>query len=132
MTLLPANELKAPVNKPQPNNPARWMHERIARSIINFEQRLAENEQVGARLVSFGDGGTIVIEDLGYWGPDLIVFFGKDSHGNRVELMQHYTQVNVLLLAIKAAEPKEVRRIGFSLQKRLEEDSDEDEVEAGE
>ncbi len=65
----------------------------------------------------------IHIDDVGYWGPDIIRFYGNTSDGHPVELMQHISQLNVLLMAVKpVAEP---RRIGFVLQKKLDgEDED--------
>ena len=45
--------------------------------------------------------GVIHIEDMGYWGPDLLIFYGSDQSGRPVELLQHYTQISVLLCAVK-------------------------------
>lgn len=110
-------------------NPAKWMHERIVRSIIDFEKDLDPALEIGARLVSFTANEIIHIDDVGYWGPDIIKFYGTTSDGHPVELMQHISQLNVLLMAVKPiAEP---RRIGFVLQKQLDED-DEGKEEGGE
>ena len=51
----------------------------------------------------------------------MILFYGKNTYGKPVRLMQHYTQLNLML----SAEPKEfeeepARRIGFALHERLE------------
>ena len=50
-------------------NPARWMFERLATYIKQFESRLDEEHEIGARLVSFGANLTFHIEDMGYFGP---------------------------------------------------------------
>lgn len=34
-------------------NPAAWMYERIVKPIIDFEQKLDSDQEIGARLVSF-------------------------------------------------------------------------------
>jgi hypothetical protein len=100
-------------------NPAKWMHERIVRSINSFEEKLDHEHEVGARLVSFGSDQTFHIEDVGYWGPDILTFYGVDRNGCKVELIQHVTQLSVLLIAV-AKTNNEPRRIGFALLKDLE------------
>lgn len=100
------------------SNPAEWMYERIVKSIIDFEAKLDADLEVGARLVSFANQEIIHIDDVGFWGPDIIKFYGKNADGHPVELMQHMSQLNVLLIAVRPlAEP---RRIGFGLQTRME------------
>lgn len=99
-------------------HPGEWMYERIARSIIEFEEKLDGTNEVGARLINFGGSEIIHIDDVGYWGVDLIKFYGRNVDGHRVELLQHITQVNVLLVAVPAqSDPP--RRIGFVLRENL-------------
>ena len=100
-------------------NPAEWMHERVVRSIQSFEEQLDEEHEIGARLVSFGSEMTFYIEDVGYWGPDMITFYGRDPDGSEVELLQHISQLSVLLVALKKVEQKP-RRIGFGLVESVE------------
>ena len=99
-------------------NPAEWMFERLAKSIIDFESKLDETKEIGARLVNFSARETISIDDLGYWGPDLIIFYGKNADGAKVELLQHVSQTNVLLVALPS-ENEKPRRIGFILEEKL-------------
>lgn len=103
-------------------NPAKWMHERIVRSINDFEGKLDDQHEIGARLVQ-APGDTIAISDVGYWGPDLVIFYGFNPDGDPVELIQHVSQVNVVLVARKK-QSDEPRRIGFDMVKRLSEESD--------
>jgi len=105
-------------------NPAQWAHERIVRSIIKFEANLDADHEIGARLVSFTDKEIIHIEDVGYWGPDFVIFYGRNVDGQPVELIQHVSQTNVLLVAAKK-EGEKARRIGFDLAKKLEPKNDE-------
>lgn len=101
-------------------NPAKWMHERIVRSIASFEEDLDREHEVGAHLVSFGADVTFHIQDVGYWGPDIIRFYGVDNSGRNVELLQHISQLSVLLVAI-AKRDTEPRRIGFEMVSKLTE-----------
>ena len=107
-----------PATLPRPEdhagNPARWMFERLATYIRQFESRLDEEHEIGARLVSFGANLTFHIEDMGYFGPDMIVFYGKNDKGEPVQLIQHTSQLNVLLVAVRKQELRP-RRIGFIL-----------------
>ena len=117
--MLDAERIIASMSPPKHElNPAEWAHERLVRSIARFEARLDDDTEIGARLVSFTEKDTFHIEDLGYWGPDFVVFYGTSLEGNPVELIQHISQVNVLLVALPK-EQEEPRRIGFMLEKRL-------------
>jgi hypothetical protein len=96
-----------------------WMYERLILSIAKFEEKLDQEHEIGARLVTFGNHEVIHIEDVGYWGPDLVIFYGTSVEGKPLELLQHQSQVNVLLVAVPKGGGKP-RRIGFELVKKLE------------
>lgn len=118
-----SNSIFNPANFSIPSaqlNPAEWAYERLVRSINDFEQKLDNDHELGGRLVNFGSNLTFHIEDLGYWGPDFVKFYGKNDDGLPLELIQHISQVNVLLVALKKVSDKPPRRIGFKLIKELE------------
>ena len=100
-------------------NPAKWAHERLVGYIQSFEAALDDEHEIGARLVSFGATVVFHIEDIGYHGPDIITFRGIDTDGRRVQLVQHVTQLSVLLIAMEKIGP-EARRIGFALSEEGE------------
>lgn len=107
-----------PANLPRPQdhaeNPARWMFERLATYIKQFESRLDDEHEIGARLVSFGANLTFHIEDMGYFGPDMVVFYGTNDKGEPLQLIQHTSQLSVLLVAVRKQQERP-RRIGFIL-----------------
>ena len=107
-----------PATLPQPpalpDNAARWMFERLATYIKQFESTLDDEHEIGARLVSFGHNLTFHIEDMGYYGPDMIVFYGRNDSGEPVQLIQHTSQLSVLLVAVRK-QAERPRRIGFIL-----------------
>ncbi len=104
----------------QPHNPAQWMHERLIHQIIEFEKSLGVDHEVGGRFVEGPGSEPLHITNLASWGPDMIMFMGQFPDGRKFELMQHYSQVSVLLVAVpKMAE--EPRRIGFELMKNFRE-----------
>ncbi|MBM1220362.1 hypothetical protein JQU17_08060 [Ponticoccus sp. SC2-23] len=101
-------------------SPARWAYERLILYIRNFEEKL-DNEHEVAMGFTGGDAGVIRIEGLGDFDPDLITFYGADPTGSRTQLIQHVSQLNVMLRALpKTVDRKEPRRIGFRLASDLE------------
>ena len=64
-------------------------------------------------------GDVLRIENVGYWNPDLIKFTGLTGEGHRYELIQHVSQVNLLLVALPKTQA-EPRRIGFNLVEQFE------------
>lgn len=93
-------------------NPAKLMYERLGKYINDFESSLDEEHEIGARLVSFGQALTFHINNVSYYGPDIISFDGVNSEGEKVQLIQHISQLSVLLVAMKKLEDRP-RRIGF-------------------
>lgn len=93
-------------------NPAAWTYERLGEYIKDFESKLDTDHEIGARLVSFGQSVTFHIQNVGYYGPDIISFDGIDSNGLKVQLIQHMSQLSVLLIAMDRLEDKP-KRIGF-------------------
>ena len=96
----------------------------IKETIKVFDE-LNKDYEVGAKLVSFGESILIHIDSIGYWNPQLISFLGFDNQGNRVQLVQHVSQISFLLIALPR-ENKERPRIGYKLRKELEEEEKQD------
>ena len=100
-------------NKKSKTHDASWMYAQLVQCINNFENSLPDDLQAGGRLVSAGNL-TFSIQNIGYWNPNVIIFQGSLTDGTEVELLQHISQLNVLLVAVPRQDTKEVRRkIGF-------------------
>jgi hypothetical protein len=100
-------------------SPARWAYERVILYIQNFETQLDADHEVAMGFAG-GDAGVIRIEGLGYFDPDIITFYGTDDDGAKTQLVQHVTQLNVMLMALpKLPEQPEPNRIGFQLAREL-------------
>ena len=80
--------------------------------INDFQDDLDDEHEVGARLVSFGNEVRFHIQEVGYTAPTLITFTGVMDNGDRVQLVQHVSQLSVLLVAVAKREDKPYR-IGF-------------------
>jgi hypothetical protein len=100
-------------------SPAEWAYERLVVYIQEFESQLDNQHEVAMGFAG-SDAGIVQIEGLGFFDPDIVTFFGTDEDGARVQLIQHVTQLSVVLRAMpKAPEEDAPRRIGFRLAKRL-------------
>ncbi len=68
-----------------------------------------------------GDAGVLRIEGMGFFDPDMVTFQGTDSNGAKTQLVQHVSQLNVMLRALpKQVKGEEPTRIGFRLARDLE------------
>ncbi|MBO5715824.1 MAG: hypothetical protein J6S23_05480 [Clostridia bacterium] len=92
---------------------ADWKYEKIKEEIEQFQTNLSDEMDVGVALASFGTNMIMQVIDIEYQNPDLLYFHGY-INGNRAELIQHVSQLNFVLMAIKKDDPKRpARRIGF-------------------
>ncbi|MFT5630335.1 MAG: hypothetical protein ACI82I_000206 [Gammaproteobacteria bacterium] len=113
--------LKEPVEK---KSPAQWAYERIIMYIKKFEETLDNDHEVGLGFAG-GDAGVIKIEGLGYFDPDIVTYFGTNGAGAKTQLIQHVSQLNVMLTASpKHIDQAEPNRIGFQLAQELDRDED--------
>lgn len=99
--------------------PAQSAYERLILCIQAFEEGLNADQEV---VVGFAgaETGVLSIESLGYFAPDIITFDGYHEDGVRTQLIQHVSQLNVMLRAMpKPEDTDEPRRIGFDLAARL-------------
>ncbi|WP_136636843.1 hypothetical protein [Pseudooceanicola onchidii] len=101
-------------------SPAEWAYERLILYIQSFEEGLDADQEVAMGFVG-NDTGVLRIEGMGFFDPDILTFYGTDTQGVRTQLVQHVSQLSVALRAMpKMPERKEPNRIGFRLQRDLE------------
>lgn len=110
---------KNPVKRPEDSrakSPAEWAHDRLVLYIRSFEAQLAASDEIAVGFAG-GEAGVLRIEGLGYFDPDIITFYGRDEEGSKTQLIQHVSQLSVILRAVpKAARAEEpALRIGFRL-----------------
>ncbi len=117
---LPKKVAETPLEQ---KSPAEWAYERLILYIKNFEEQL-DNEHEVAMGFTGGDAGVLRIEGIGYFDPDVLTFYGSDGEGTKTQLIQHVSQLSVMLRALpKRIESEAPNRIGFRLAAQLE-DSD--------
>lgn len=105
---------------PQEKSPAEWAYERLILYIQNFEEQLDKDEEIAMGFTGGGATGVLRIEGIGFFAPDIVSFYGRDAEGRRTQLVQHVSQLNVMLRALpKPGDEPEAQRIGFRLAKGL-------------
>lgn len=99
-------------------NTARQIASRLYEAVINYQKSLSNAQDVALQIVHFNTNTIIVVENIGYIDYSLVVFRGKDNNGRPIELIQHISQINVLMTAIPS-QPQEPeiyhRTIGFQV-----------------
>ena len=117
-----AQDLPAGMKTPVANkSPAQWAYERLILYIQNFEKQLDSEHEVAMGFAG-GEIGVLRIEGMGYFDPDIITFYGTDQAGARTQLVQHVSQLNVMLRALpNRSQTAEPTRIGFRLAADLAE-----------
>ena len=87
--------------------------EKIVERINEFEANLPDDMQAGGKFITFGSEA-FAIESVTYQNPNILIFSGTTAEGETVQLIQHTSQLNLLLLAVKRSNPEEPRRkIGY-------------------
>jgi len=94
------------------NNPVIQVCEAIKEYVENFERELDDEHEVGVRLASFGGVILFHAQQIGFSAPNVITFYGVTEDGEKLQLIQHVSQLNFLLKAVKKREEK-ATRIGF-------------------
>lgn len=115
---LPDGMAKKPLAE---KSPAEWAYERLILYIRSFEEQLDDLHEIAMGFTG-SEAGVLRIEGLGFFAPDLISFYGIGEDGMRTQLVQHVTQLNVILRAVPRNDRADdtPRRIGFRLAADLE------------
>jgi hypothetical protein len=95
-----------------PPNMAEYAVKAIYEEIADFEASLDADHEVGMPIVGGPAGLCVHVREVYRFGTDKLVFVGIDSDQRPVRLIQHLTQLNLLMLAAPKLGPVAVR-IGF-------------------
>jgi Family of unknown function (DUF6173) len=98
-----------------PQGPAAQAYDRLVLYIRNFEAQLDASHEVAMGFAG-GDAGVLRIEGVGFYDPDILTFYGRDPDGAKTQLIQHVSQLSVVLRAAPKSTPEApARRIGFAM-----------------
>lgn len=88
------------------------LHKSLMQRVRAFERNLGDDEEIGIKLANFGEAAQLHIRMIDYQNPNLIIFHGVNHNDHKTTLVQHISQLNFLLIAVKAI-TEEPYRIGF-------------------
>lgn len=101
-------------------SPAEWAYERMVLYIQKFEEMLDGDQEIAMGFAG-SEAGTLHIQGMGYFAPDIVTFYGVGPDGAKTQLVQHVSQLSVVLRAApKVDADKEANRIGFQMREKLE------------
>lgn len=114
---LPAALSGVPLSR---KSPAQWAYERVILYIRDFESDLDVTHEIAMGFTGAA-AGVMRIDGVGYYDPDIVTFTGLDGDGNKTQMIQHVSQLNVVLKALPRPDPDaQPRRIGFRLARALD------------
>lgn len=107
-------QIQVDASKIQLGSTAKCVATLLHSQILDYQNSLPETDDVALKVVQFNQSTTIIVDDIGYIGYNLVCFYGKDSSGKPLELIQHIHQLNFLLTVCPKPTPDEPKRkIGF-------------------
>ena len=96
------------------DNRASELSRHILDEIQEYDAALDAEHEVGVQLVSFGQTVIFHLEGMKYANPSLILFSGTLDTGEPVELIQHVSQISILLTKLRRRQPEKPKKpIGF-------------------
>lgn len=94
---------------------ADWKYEKLVEQLREYENSLDSEHELALCLASFGSTITMAITDVSYQNPDILYFYGY-VNGKPAQLIQHVSQLNILLTSVEREDKtKPARRIGFTV-----------------
>ncbi len=113
------------ITTPENQNLASEFYKRLVKKINHFNESLDDEYEVGVRLVNFGQAVTFHLQDMDYLNPSLISFVGDTNPGTetneRVELIQHVSQISILLMKLKRKDPSQPKHpFGFTIEENFQ------------
>jgi len=91
---------------------ATLVFEHLMQRVEEFQKGLKEDKEVGLQLANYGLAAELHIRSIGFQNPNLLEFTGLTADGNECVLIQHISQLNFMLKAVKPMEDKPFR-VGF-------------------
>lgn len=89
-------------------------YKKLSHYMDEFDKSLNQEQEVGVKLVNFGQTVQFTVHSIGYFNPKLICFYGEMPDGSAIQLIQHVNQISFLLTAVQRKNPEVPKRpIGF-------------------
>ena len=111
---LPTSLMTPRLNLPVIKSAAEYAFIALQEQVKAIEATLVAGEDVLGMFASFGVATSLTINNISLKNA-FFVFDGVDDQGRAAHLIQHYTQLSLLLVKDKAKKPDR-RSIGFSAE----------------
>lgn len=93
---------------------AEYQRKLLIEYVKDFQDTLDSSHEVGIFLANYGCQKAMIVTDIGFANPMLVIFYGFVDGVDSV-LIQHISQINFLLTSVEKPDPtKPPRRIGFT------------------
>ena len=116
----PAGQAVIPTSREE--NRASEFARHIFNKIQAYAATLDEAHEVGLQLFSAGHIITLHFAGMGYADPALIAFTGATDAGEPLEVIQHVSQINMLLTPVPRLHPEEPK--GEFRMERIEDEKE--------
>lgn len=112
---IPSSLMQSPrINLPEIKSASEYAFVALQEQVKAVEATIATGEDVLGMFASFGVQTSLTITNITLKGA-FFVFEGLDDQDRSVHLIQHYTQLSLLLVKDKAKKPDR-RSIGFNAE----------------
>ncbi len=92
----------------------------IVQEIKSFEDDLTEDEEAFMAIIGGPSGSAIFLNGIIPLGLDKVVFVGQDQNGKKARLIQHVSQINIMLQSMPIAKEVQPRRFGIGFHAQLD------------
>lgn len=82
-------------------HPEAGVYKAIREYFEQFEAELDSGQEIAIRLASFGNEVDFRLEKIGFTLPSLITFIGVTDVGEKIQLVQHVSQLSYMLRAVE-------------------------------
>lgn len=96
----------------------------IVQEIKNFEDDLTQDEEAFMAIIGGPSGSAIFLNGIIPLGLDKVVFIGQDQGGKKARLIQHVSQINIMLQSMPIAKEVQPRRFGIGFHAHLDDEDD--------
>jgi hypothetical protein len=88
-------------------------YQKLVNYLDDFCSQLKPDEDVALQVLIHGKQQTITLQNIGYYNPDYICIYGRDENRKPIQVIQHMSQLNILLTATSRMENSGEQQIGF-------------------
>lgn len=94
-------------------NNAEYIAKVIGQKIVNFQSLLSDVQDVALQIIQFNNSIILYVTEVSHLGTGLIVFQGVGVDELPCEIVQHISQINLMMKIVPKLPEAPHRKIGF-------------------